>query len=277
MANLPQDPIEYAAWEAKMLDSIDSLKNSDPETAIAKLGRLVGQLSESPNKERGDRTVYNLAKLTLVTIPGHAEYYANRINKVREEVDGVIQSGGKYPPLSDLLNEQMYGFQTLSQLPSPETVRVLGEFLTDERGRMIIPPESKGREMKLYDLWQQDPNSTLAAETLSRLPLKTKPHAVIDEWDKDSLTPWIHWYAQIKVGRRTFSFEGDPQEYDLTGPVSGTRNPDTPRERRRPTDPKSAKATATPKSPSSTPWIAGAIVVLIGAGGWFYLKKQQSP
>lgn len=40
-----------------------------------------------------------------------------------------------------LSNEVTYGFNTLAQLPSCETVRVLGEFLYDERGYVKLPPQ----------------------------------------------------------------------------------------------------------------------------------------
>ena len=85
-ANLPGDPIEYAAWGQKMLSAIDQRKQSPPEIAIPKLGALVSQLSQGANVEFGERPVFHAAQSALLAIPGHAKYYQEQIEQTREFV-----------------------------------------------------------------------------------------------------------------------------------------------------------------------------------------------
>jgi hypothetical protein len=56
---------------------------------------------------------------------------------------------------------------------------------------------------------------------LDSLPIVAKPmKAPPQGYDSPEETlPWRQWYQEIKDGRRTFRFEGDPTEYDLNGPA----------------------------------------------------------
>ncbi|RYD82697.1 MAG: hypothetical protein EOP84_09020 [Verrucomicrobiaceae bacterium] len=107
----------------------------------------------------------------------------------------------------------------MSYLPSVETVRVLGKFLSDERGYTKLPLNPTIKEIEAAG--REVPNCKGAAKALVCLPFVSKP------LDKDWMTmtyedvaPWREWYEQIKAGNRTFRFEGDPTEYDLNGPAS---------------------------------------------------------
>jgi hypothetical protein len=62
--------------------------------------------------------------------------------------------------------------------------------------------------------------SVQAARIFGKLPLASKPTSNrLDHEAEGALAVWQAWYEQIKAGKRTFRFEGDPTEYDLNGPA----------------------------------------------------------
>jgi hypothetical protein len=156
------------------------------------------------------KNIFDKAQAALLSIPGHAEYYRDRILDAQER----FKKREGEAPWSDYDRESMYGFQTLPHLPSPETVRVYGELLSSD----WVPP---GNEIAPLSE-KRAPLSVRATAGLAKLPVRNKPF-------NDSLTPgniadahasWQLWHEQIKSGKRTFRFEGDPTEYDLNGPAS---------------------------------------------------------
>jgi hypothetical protein len=177
------------------------------------------QLSQkdSPNWEKGDRPVFHAAQSALLSITGHAEYYRDRILKAESDMEAEWNKDRffsiKYAHFS---NERTLVFGTLKHLPSPETVRVLGELLSYE----WVPPNNATAD----DEHRQPPLSHFALRTMCSLPLIGKPTTLggqyIDPADVEKDLPaWRNWYEQIKSGNRTFRFEGDPTEYDLNGPA----------------------------------------------------------
>jgi hypothetical protein len=257
------------AEEAKVKPSTD---------LIPKLGLGLRKTTLTSVYVAGDRLeTRKLIQDALLAIPGHAEFYANRINNARAEVDDAFKQG-KYPPFNDLLDEQMYGFETLAQLPSPETVRVLGEFLSDDRGRFDPSPDLSEEEIiARRKSWGQKPNSLLAAKALNDLSLKTRPYPKKQFTHDDDIRPWQLWYQQVKAGRRTFTFEGSPQEYDLTGPVREARSPDVARVTKRPGVSSEASAVKAGKSSThfATPWVAGILIMMAGIGAYVYLQNKR--
>jgi hypothetical protein len=83
MGDLPSDPNEYKTWESGMVVAIERLKSAPLDVAIPKLGVLVGQLSTGTNVEKGDRPVFRAAQSLLLSIPGHAQYYQDKIESLR--------------------------------------------------------------------------------------------------------------------------------------------------------------------------------------------------
>lgn len=224
-AALPEDPSEYAAWESRSLQAISEFTSMTSDTAIPALALRMAQVSrpDSPNFEKGDRPVFHAAQATLLSIPGHAQYYRDRILNARLEYEEIKGRGKEGIDLeanarTTLRNIQTEGFRAMAYLPSVETVRVLGEFLSDERGYTKLPPDPTMDEIELAGM--EFPNCRGASEALVCLPFVSKPQ------DKNWMTmtyedvaPWREWYEQIKAGTRTFRFEGDPTEYDLNGPA----------------------------------------------------------
>lgn len=97
------------------------------------------------------------------------------------------------------------------------------------------------------------------------------------------------WYDEVKEGRRTFRFIGDPQEYDLNGPAIRKKGGTTPR----PDKPRldlTAEETAPapvaePHSPipapegvdssdGKLPYLVALGMLLAGLGCWFFRRMK---
>jgi hypothetical protein len=218
------------------------------------------------------REIFNRAQTALLAIPGHAEYYRDRINEARRKVDVLPPDSVERGPLRGMLyNEQMNGFQTLSQLPSAETIRVLGEFLFDDRGTLPGDGEQAAVER---------PISRDAATALSKLPLVARPVTSKESGREDTPT-WRLWYQQVKAGTRTFRFVGDPKEYNLRdimqqqAAVDSTVRP--PRHVTADRPPATIVADAAPASGSSgaLPILIAAVLAILAAL-WYFLRVRHS-
>ncbi len=53
--------------------------------------------------------------------------------------------------------------------------------------------------------------SRIAMLTFTKLPLVSKPVGTGGDAEHD-LSSWRQWYEQVKAGKRTFRFVGDPTE-----------------------------------------------------------------
>lgn len=252
------------------LNKINS--NLSDEERFLKLSDIIFSVADADRlKKRYHVEKYtellNDARAMMIGIPGHAKYHENLVKKelLRYNDSGGI-SAGFY---SDV---QFRSFSVLGQLPSPETIQVLGDFLSDNQGGFEGIPEYPEQV-----IWTPVKNSDKAAVALFKL-IENPPTPDKGNLRSDIDVPaWRLWYNQVKAGTRTIRFKGDPQEYNLTGPVSGSRNPDIPRASRRLGDPKSVGMTGNSPFRSSdwAPWIAGVVAVLLGLGAWVYLRKTR--
>src|SRR5690606_19850488 len=86
--------------------------------------------------------LYGAAQRAILSLPGHADYYAAKIDAAKREIE-TSEGIRRGVAIGRLANEQMYGFLTLEQMPSPETVKVLGEYLYDPFG---LDPHAKPGE-----------------------------------------------------------------------------------------------------------------------------------
>jgi hypothetical protein len=153
--------------------------------------------------------LYKRIQEEMLSIPGHAEYFGRRIREANEPLKGPEY--GK--SVHEARNERMYGFQTLSNLPSPETVKVVGEMLSDTWRKEFNPPP--GSEDVVM------PPNSLALDAIDRclqsLPLRDPPSVPRLMAGVDPEVAWVHpwqsWWKEIKSGRKTFSFKGQAVEY----------------------------------------------------------------
>lgn len=253
------------------------------------MGEAVNKLAKKNIFQVEERIeVYDQARDLLLSTPGHAEYYRDRINEARLKMENSRGDAGDYPYYKNKLREViLYDFPIFEQLPSPETVRVLGEFLFDERGYVRV--DNPKDENELFKMIAQGPVFGRAARSLLALPLEHKP--VVDTrypsyTNPEDILPWRQWIEEIKAGKRTFRFVGDPTEYDLNGPASQEKltrlamNRERDEERavghNRPSSAPEAESAVTRIGKPST--IAGILAgcALVAAAVWYFLRGRKT-
>lgn len=235
-------------WE-KLADEASSMP---PDQRIGILSRIL----ISDQKELGDHMIeiYKRIQVILLETEGHAQYYGDRIKENPRHPD----------------RNRWLGY--LKNLPSPETVRVLGEMLSDERGR----PEPEIEELDSETWMLSPPVCHLAIKTLQGM-LENPPVPAADdfrEWRGD-LETWRVWYERVKAGRHTFRFVGDPTHYTLRGPSKrGAIEPGPRDAKRNPSPSPTNGAVADPPSAATkyVPYLLGGIFLL--AGFIFYLRGR---
>ena len=255
---------------------------------IAYLGDCIRKLAMGSVFQIRERIeVYDHVQNTLLSIPGHAEYFGRRIREANEPLKGPEY--GKL--VHEARNERMYGFQTLSNLPSPETVKVLGEMLSDTWRKEFNPPPGSEDVVP--------PPNSLALDAIDKclqsLPLRDPPSVPrLMAWDdpEDVLVhPWQSWWKEIKSGKRTFSFKGQAVEYrfkpDETWETLAMANPpdDGPRAGAMVAPPEPTPRPVKPTLPRPTPqapppsrgywWLIGCFVSALGAVA-FLLKRRHA-
>jgi len=200
------------------MNQIDSAEALPREDKIELLGAMVKAKSTAGGwrPDQNQVAVANRAAGLLIDIPGHAEYFRDRLLAAqvahRDDITSIL-AGAKF---NDYLQKQGDIIEVLGQLRSIETVKVLGEFLSDS----WINPATTERRIEE----RIGPMSLVAVRALSKLPLANKPaNTRYDHEAEGDLKSWQLWYGQIKAGTRTFRFEDDPQEYDLSGPASAEK------------------------------------------------------
>jgi hypothetical protein len=269
---------ERKVWLAERREMIARAKTVSDEQTILDLSRIIrGVGSDLPNASEEAKQLYAEALDLIKAIPGHAEYYRDKILQAQERVKTLgVSSKHEYR------SELMYGFQTLPHLSSPEGVRVLGELLSND----WVPPgnETAPQSGKFVPL------SISSTVTLQRFPLLDKPFKdpITESNVADANAAWLLWFEQVKSGNRTFRFEGDPTEYDLSGPAPKQKIERVERDRKRNEERKTAHKkgsgtdserpdlTTTPEpGNSNVPLVAGTLFVMI-AVGYFILRKRIS-
>jgi hypothetical protein len=151
--------------------------------------------------------IYEDIQSVMLSIPGHARYFAAEIKREQKEV-------AKYPantgPRVSYDRTRGWYLETLSHLPSAETISVLGEFLSDDIDTPL-------RLMDPGSDWGENPsaNSCGASFVITAIGLRDPP-ASKDSYDADPdahLAKSRAWWEEVKTGERTFSFKGQAVEY----------------------------------------------------------------
>lgn len=257
---------DKAAEIEKNLDQLRQLAKQAPilpsDEAIPRLAEGVEKTSHGRIYYVGEREeVHQELKKALIATPGHAKYYGDILLVKHANYKADIIGNTQHGRLMPYHDTAMRTFGLLKLLPSAETVEVLGEMLSEEW--------QDHDEQEYYE-----PSlGASAMMCLSNLPIVGKPP--VD--GKNALRGWQNWYAQIKEGRRTFRFEGDPHEYDLRGPANEALNPDIRRTTKRPSHQQAAIISENDRQSSSSyvPAITAiALAILIGGGYWVYRRKS---
>jgi hypothetical protein len=243
------------SWFAERMKVIDSIHELPQDERFLKLGELAA-IGHRPPLDHEQETVFKAAQRTLLSIPGHAEFFANKIR-----ADDILRETGRG---HEVKGGVLWDFETLGQLPSPETVKVLGSFLDDERHRVEVDPNS--------DVAPIAANNLLAARALHSLKIASPPlHKRPGSYD--DIQPWRLWFAQVEAGKRTFRFEGDPQHYSLAGPVAEPRLPrDRPAAGPESQDPPSQQVDRKGRAIPVMPLIAAGLLLFSAA--WLATRKK---
>lgn len=272
----------YEKWN-NVLNAVDSIPRDEKIEILGKAAAL----GTDPRMDEEKREIFDRAQAALLAIPGHAEYYRDRINSTREKMEAALAAGNQadYQTYRHQLSDEiMYGFETLSQLPSVETVRVLGEFLFDERGYVKMPLDNT-TEKQRYDSIKHGPVYRISAKSLAALPIvgRLEPPRMEFGGPEDTKA-WKQWYQEIKDGKRTFRFEGDPTEYDLNGPAPKEKlerialAAKRDGERRAKHEMMDVAAVASVPPPTKTPLIALILagLAVLGSLAWYFRKTKRA-
>jgi hypothetical protein len=204
---LPADPAEYRAWENEALQDIASDRAKGDMDALA---TWVFNMKSARKREPEPRPVYRAACEAVISFPGHVDYFRKALD-VRMALEFAEASGEPREPSGDFRRPQL--FQIMEQLRSPGIVGLLGEMLEDERNPWKDTPRS--------DVGFPSTNAIYATRALTNLGIEGVPEISLEgsQNREAAKEQWKLWFAQVKAGTRTFRFKGDPQEYNLKGPV----------------------------------------------------------
>jgi len=274
---------QIAYWKAELVKSSSMSPEKKYESLEIGL-RNIGDRSRGPNPIPGVSELYHDIQSVFLSTPGHAEYYRDKIegltipylksSEVWDKTGKDPMVNGKYigTLYGELDRARMWSLQTLRELPGPETLRVLGEMLNDERMRIKLLPDKSNLE----EVHFVDSNSQEAAYTLHQMIESPPTGMQYFDYDRD-MPVWQNWWRQVKEGRRTVRFKGDFQEYGFNGPVYEAKNPDLPRVTKRPpTKDNTSMESGKLSRPVPTPWIAGALAAILTGISWVVLKRRKS-
>lgn len=193
------------------------------EQSIPLLGYVLKRLG---GWQRPDTlAVYHEAQSKLLSIPGHATYFRDKLKAAQAEVKAGSMTLGTWD------NLRIDSFQTLKHLPSEETVSVLMEFVNDHFADL----NSKNPE-DYESLSSRDPHylgsftvQGVAATTLEALGIQPPPYKDPAKLRyEENLELWNQWWDQVKAGKRKYRFKGSTVDHPVNAP------PGTAREVRRP-------------------------------------------
>ncbi len=201
-------------WKAEFQSMIETVKQHPTKDRMMALAKTISgnnryaHLLDAEQLELSEK-----ARVTLCKIPNHARYFGEEIKRMQKE---VADNPAKIGLLFDYNNDRAEDFRILAQLPSPETVAVLGEFLSDDidTPSVRISPGSD---------WGENPpaNSYASACMITILGLRDSPVAaggmegiegVVDKRPRN-LAKIRGWWEEVKSGERPFSFLGQAVEY----------------------------------------------------------------
>jgi len=256
-------------WLDMQMGKMDRVASLPKDEQIEVLGDIV-TVGRNDGLREEQKLVFRRSQAMLISIPGHAEYYRQKMEDgmawVKSQPNGerALLAGAFGPKQSEI-------FQVLELMPSPEAVKVLGEYLSDERGwdpEKGHPIPTDGEDL----MHMQIKNCDKAVRSLARM-IENPPEAE-NVHPRFSLPTWRLWYNQVKAGNRTFRFKGDPTEYDLNGPASATKTPDAKRSDRRAIADSSVESKK--ESGSKAPTITAIIVALLIGGYWIHRARQKA-
>jgi hypothetical protein len=185
--------------------------------AVVALSRLLMNLGHKVDYHPDPRWAkcYKLNTEAMLQIPGHAKIVANEYEEFRKTETGGDGGARRFWMVTE----------TLIHLPSAETIQVLGEYLDDFKD--TDTPNLPVHEQVIVTRICPSPDGVLASDlpwlatyALSKIGLRKPPLENVQIFSTaHGLEPTQHWkttrawYQEVKAGKRTFSFRGQPEEY----------------------------------------------------------------
>ena len=233
-----------STWQERWDNMIPKAAEMSPDERVEFFSHIL--VTDAADVKESHRETYKRVQDILLNTPGHAKYFGNQLKKYPEHT-----------------SREMY-FQYMENLPSVETVGVLGELLMDDRSR----PELAEDESNLEEYAFAYPNCDFAAQKLQKM--LANPPVPKDSYYNfiRDLPTWREWFEDVKAGRQTFRFVGDPVDYTLRGPSKRGAVEPGPRNRKRnyetPSHGESAEPQAPPAKPRFLAYLIGVAFVLAG-------------
>lgn len=263
--------------------SIEKATDLPPAQSIPIYGDVLMRLG---GWQRPDTlAVYQEAQSKLITIPGHATYYRDKINELREQL-----LAGKLS-LEDWDEKKSPYFRVLGHLPSEEAVEVLCGFAGDDfaTGGFEDRKNAHIPGMKEWRFSDYDVDFTVclpAIKALRSLQIDNAPSVEGIDAEKYALV-WRQWWQEVKTGKRKYRFKGSDVWHPVNAPPGAERkirrpdrHPGVPPAAGSPSrGTVSADAGTEVSGPASTKWftLAGIAAVLIGMVVYFARRKSLRP
>ena len=201
----------FENWKkaASELPPLQTMSNEDKFEKLGKILRGIGDPSLYLEYAEEAAELQNRLQQEVITMPGHAAYFADKIKKEQASIQHLPRR-----PVPGRLEYDRNRYYIIAEilvcLPSPETIKVLGEFLWDDKDAHEWHPDD--------DWGQRQSNSSLAVQALRGIGLKDRPLV-------PDIELWRAWYEEIKSGKRAFSFKGQNVEYRFNPDGSVSSSP----------------------------------------------------
>ena len=295
----PENPQDAGNWYQSMESGVAKwAASTDKPAQIENLGDYVRKFGEKVPNHPDPRwhKVYEEAQEALLAIPGHAHYFADELERLRPD-----------PKSNYELFRPKYLAETLKGLPSPETIQVLGHYLSDMRDApydenpKYIEAVRSGK-IRPSDSTPLPQNAWLATYALSNVGLRNPPFEPVGNYiflrfspSAESLPKFRAWWEEVKSGKRTFSFVGQTVEYRFkpdgswetvtiaTPPDDKPKLPDAahPQRENEPEKERIAKPRPAERGPAAEvapgyvlwKWATAGFFMLIVAGLWAKLRR----
>lgn len=266
---------QHSDWYERRSEELEAaLLLPDPQEKIPALGAFMG-IATNVKMSAEQAELFGKARQVLLTTPGHARYYQERIEAMRVEVRANEEKTPEDHREGDIGASDYDGYRSralvaLASLPSAETVAVLCHFAAD--------PEGRGTWSESASDSPRPVNCLYAVESLFEIGIESPPvtEALSLNTRWQHVDAWKAWWDEVESGKRTYRFIGSPIEYGPGGPVAAAVVPAG-----------SGPAKAPPAAPiAATQTISsglfrGQILAVLGGlvlviGGWLFLRNRRA-
>lgn len=262
---------DYLRGWSSEFKRIENLPNSEK---VHRLAIPLFRATVKPLKNAEVAAVYLEAQRLMMECDHPSETLAKwleeqrslRIKQKEEDEKGIR----RHEPSSDY--DPSLVFLTISQIPTPESVAVLGRYLSDRRDE---------KDMEEFGGFFGG-HFRYAAESLNDMGLKNAPTRQGSfSTDENYILKWQQWFAEVEAGTRSFSFYGSDVEYRLKErtDAAGRKHFETVTAAKEASKQSSTESNgAASVAPTSSVWKTVAFAIsslLLLLGAWLSLRKRQ--